>query len=76
MLLHLRCIQDLEESHNVTTPFHLEKLKHPPCAHEYSVNILNPFNVLGTLEGPVELWNTFKGEALAAAKECILEHLR
>ncbi|KAG0717728.1 hypothetical protein GWK47_053853 [Chionoecetes opilio] len=34
------------------------------------------FDVLGALEDPVELWDTFKRETLQAAKECIGEHPR
>lgn len=33
-------------------------------------------HVLGTLEDPIELWDTFKHETLQAAKECIGEHWR
>ncbi|MEL6802745.1 MAG: reverse transcriptase domain-containing protein, partial [Bacteroidota bacterium] len=58
------------------TAFHLEKLKDPTCAHEYAVTVSNRFNVLSTLEDPVELWDTFKRETLEAAKECIGERPR
>ncbi|KAG0728422.1 cAMP-specific 3',5'-cyclic phosphodiesterase 7B [Chionoecetes opilio] len=52
------------------TVFHLEKLKDLTCAHEYAVAVSNRFDVLGALEDPVELWDTFKRETLQAAKEC------
>ncbi|KAG0722618.1 Claspin [Chionoecetes opilio] len=54
----------------------LKKLKDLTCAHEYAVAVSNRFNVLGALEDPVELWDTFKRETLQAAKECIGERLR
>lgn len=31
--------------------------------------VLNRFNVLGTLEGPVNLWDPFKRKTLEAAQE-------
>ncbi|KAG0728220.1 Prefoldin subunit 5 [Chionoecetes opilio] len=40
------------------------------------VAVSNQFNVLGALEDPVELWDTFKRETLQAAKECIGERPR
>ena len=58
------------------TVFHLEKLKDLACAHEYAVTVSNQFEVLGTLEDPVELWDTFKRETLNAAKRCIGERPR
>ena len=58
------------------TVFHLEKLKDLTCAHEYAVTVSNRFSVLGDLEDPVELWDTFKRETLEAAKECIGERPR
>lgn len=56
--------------------FHLEKLKDLACAQEYAVAVSNRFNVLSSLEDPVELWDTFKRETLEAAKECIGERPR
>ncbi|KAG0719085.1 Pentatricopeptide repeat-containing protein 2, mitochondrial [Chionoecetes opilio] len=50
-----------------------QKLKDLTCAHEYAVAVSNRFDVLGALEDPVELWDTFKRETLQAAKECIGE---
>ena len=58
------------------TVFHLEKLKDLVCAQEYAVAVSNRFNVLGSLEDPVELWDTFKRETLEAAKEYIGERPR
>ncbi|MFV0264558.1 MAG: hypothetical protein ACK5JN_19375 [Kluyvera sp.] len=40
------------------------------------MTVSNRFNVLGTLEDPVELWDTFKRETMQAAKECIGERPR
>ncbi|KAG0726177.1 hypothetical protein GWK47_004418 [Chionoecetes opilio] len=37
----------------------------------YAVAVSNWFDVLGALDSPVELWDTFKRETLHAAKECI-----
>ena len=51
--------------------FHLEKLSDEECAHEYAVAISNRFDVLRTVEDPVERWETFKRATLAAADECI-----
>ena len=56
--------------------FHLEKLKDPVCAQEYAVTVSNRFGVLGALEDPEELWDTFKRETLKAAEECIGERPR
>ena len=53
------------------TVFHLEKLKDLACAHEYAVSVSNRFNVLSTLEDPVELWDTLKRVTLEAAHESI-----
>ncbi|KAG0720830.1 Organic cation transporter protein [Chionoecetes opilio] len=58
------------------TVFHLEKLKDLTCAHEYTVAVSNRFDVLGALEDPEELWDTFKRETLQTAKECIGERPR
>ena len=58
------------------TVFHLEKLKDLTCAHEYAVTVSNRFEVLDTLEDPVELWDTFKRETLEAARGCIGERPR
>ncbi|KAG0717160.1 Procollagen C-endopeptidase enhancer 2 [Chionoecetes opilio] len=41
-----------------------------------AVAVSNRFDVLGALEDPVELWDTFKRETLQAAKECIGERPR
>ncbi len=38
--------------------------------------VSNRIEVLGALEDPVELWDTFKRETLKAAKECIGERPR
>ena len=46
------------------------------CAQEYAVAVSNRFEVLGTLEDPGELWDTFKCETLKAAKDCIGERPR
>ena len=56
--------------------FHLGKLKDPTCAHEYAVAVSNRFEALGTLEDPVEMWDTFKRETLKAAEECVGERPR
>ena len=48
--------------------FHLEKLKDEECAREYAVTVSNRFGVLGALQDPVELWDTFKHETLSAAE--------
>ena len=56
--------------------FHLEKLKDSSCAHEYVVTFSNLFEVLNTLEDPVELWDTFKHEILEAARGCVGGHPR
>ena len=40
------------------------------------MTVFNRFGVLDTLEDPEELWDTFKREALEAAKECIGERPR
>ncbi|KAG0721718.1 Chitooligosaccharidolytic beta-N-acetylglucosaminidase [Chionoecetes opilio] len=53
-----------------------EKLKDLTCAHENAVAVSNRFDVLGALEDPVELRDTFKRETLQAAKECIGERPR
>ena len=50
---------------------HLEKLKDERCAQEYAVAVSNRFEALGALEDPVELWDTFKRETLAAAEDCL-----
>ncbi|KAG0714123.1 Carbohydrate sulfotransferase 1 [Chionoecetes opilio] len=42
----------------------------------YTVAVSNRFDVLGALEDPLELWDTFKCETLQAAKESIGERLR
>ena len=55
---------------------HLEKLKDLECAQEYAVSVSNRFEVLGALDDPVELWDTFKRETLQAAKECVGERPR
>ncbi|KAG0724675.1 tRNA dimethylallyltransferase [Chionoecetes opilio] len=52
------------------------KLKDFTYAHEFAVAVSNRFDVLGALEDPVELWDTFKRETLQAAKECIGERPR
>ena len=44
--------------------FHLEKLKDMTRAHESVVTVSNRFEVVDALEGPVELWDTFKRETL------------
>ena len=51
--------------------FNLEKLKDLTCGHEYVVKVLNWFEVLNAIEYPIELWDTFKREILAAARGCI-----
>ena len=56
--------------------FHLEKLKDLTWAHEFAVTVSNRFEVLGTFEDQVELWDTFKHETLEAAKECVGGRLR
>lgn len=43
---------------------HLERLKDVECAHDYTITISNMFYVLSTNEDPVELWDTFKREAV------------
>ena len=35
------------------------------------MTVSNQFEVLGTLEDPGELWDTFKRETLSAAEQCI-----
>ena len=55
---------------------HLDRLKDLQCAEEFSVAVSNRFEVLGSLEDPVELWDTFKRETLQAAKDCIGERPR
>ncbi|KAG0712627.1 Sodium/glucose cotransporter 4 [Chionoecetes opilio] len=71
--LHVKSRRISRGNHTV---FHLEKLKDLTCAHEYAVAVSNRFDVLGALEDPVELWDTFKRETLQAAKECIGERPR
>ena len=51
--------------------FHLERLRDENCATEFAVAVSNRFEVLDSLEDPVELWENFKREALSAAHECI-----
>ena len=51
--------------------FHLERLREEECAREYAVAVSNRFEVLGSLDDPVELWDNFKREILSAAGECI-----
>ena len=58
------------------TVFHLEKLKDLTCAQEYAVTVFNQFGARDTLEDTKELWDTFKGKTLEAAKECIGERPR
>lgn len=55
--------------------FQQEELKYLACAIEYAVMVSYQFNVLSTLEGPIELWNTLSYETLKSGKECIVEHL-
>jgi len=38
---------------------------------EYAVAVSNLFEVVGTLQDPAELWDTFKRETLSAAEECL-----
>ncbi|XP_037781108.1 uncharacterized protein LOC119577605 [Penaeus monodon] len=56
--------------------FHLERLKSEEVAQEYAVTVSNRFEVLGTLQDPAELWDTFKWETLSAAEECLGVRLR
>ncbi len=55
---------------------HIEKPKDLACAQEYAVTVSNRFEVFGTLDNRVELWDAFKRETLQAAKECIGERPR
>ena len=55
---------------------HLDRLKDLQCAEQFSIAVSNRFEVLGALEDPVELWDTFKRETLLAAKDCIGERPR
>ena len=71
--LHVRTRMSPRCNHTV---FHLERLKDLTCAQEYAVAVSNRFEVLDTLEDPVELWDTFKRETLEAAKGCIGERPR
>ncbi len=48
---------------------HLKKLNDLVCAEEYAVAVSNRFNVMSFLEGPVELWDTFKRKTVETAKE-------
>ena len=56
--------------------FHLDRLRDLQCAEEFSISVSNRFEVLDTLEDPVDLWATFKRETLQAAKDCIGERPR
>ena len=61
--LHVKSRKISRCDHNV---FHLEKLNDSSCVHEYAVTISDRFEVLDTLEDPMELWDTFKRETLEA----------
>ena len=74
--LHVRSRQLPKCDHTVFHLYHLEKIKHLKCAQEYTVTVLNQFEVLDTLEDSAELRNTFKRETLEVAKECIERHSR
>ena len=58
------------------TVFHLEKLKDLTCAQQYAVTVSNRFGALDILEDPEKLSDSFKREALEAAKESIGERPR
>ena len=51
--------------------FHLERLRNEEVARQYAVAVSNRFEVLGTLQDPADLWDTFKRETLSAAGDCL-----
>lgn len=67
LMLHNKSRKIVRNKHIV---LHLEKLKDSACAWEYAVTISNQFNMLGTVEDPVKLWNPFSHEIVEASKEC------
>ena len=50
---------------------HLGKLRDEETANEFARSVSNRFEVLATLEDPVELWDVFKRETLSAAGQCV-----
>ena len=55
---------------------HLDRLRERQCAEEFAMACSNRFEVLGRMDDAVEMWDTFRDEALEAAKDCIGERPR
>ena len=73
LMLHVKFKRISRCNHNV---FNFEKLKDLTFVHEYTVTVSNWIKMLGALEDPVELCDTFKRKTLESTKWCIGERPR